>query len=87
MANASGFLNLSALMIENVEVVAILRDALMDMWITVSPYLNCTDGCAGHAMMQTVIRFLDHFRDGADMSRFMNCGEELARLAACSDRN
>lgn len=87
LSNAQGLLSLSAAMIENVRVVGNLRDGLMDMWINVSPYLNASADSAGENVLKTCIKLLDPFREGADMNRFTNCGEVLARLAACPDRN
>lgn len=87
LANAVSLLNLSAAMMENMAVPANLRDGLMDMWINVSPFLNASFGHGGHAIMRSCIRLLDPFKEGAEMVRFINCGEVLARLAASPERN
>lgn len=87
LANSTSILNISAVMIQTTQVPANLREALMDMWINVSPYLNASPGYGGSAVLATCIKLLDPFNDGAEQSRFMNCGEVLARLAASPERN
>lgn len=87
LANCATTLHISAIMIQTVEVAANLRDGLMDMWINVSPYLNASKGHAGATVLATCIKLLDPFREGAEMKRFTNCGEVLARLAAAPERN
>lgn len=87
LANSSSIMNISAVMIQTVQVPANLRDALMDSWINVSPYLNASPGCGGSAVLATCIKLLDPFNEGAELSRFTNCGEVLARLAASPERN
>lgn len=87
LANASQLLNLTALMIDNMRVCANLRDGLMDMWINVSPYLDASPGRAGHSVLKTCVQLLHPFKEGANMIRFTNCCEVLARLSACPERN
>lgn len=87
LANASQLLSLTALMIDNMRVCANLRDGLMDMWINVSPYLDASPGRAGHAVLKTCVQLLHPFKEGANMIRFTNCCEVLARLSACPERN
>lgn len=87
LASSKPVMTTTARMIEHIGVVANLRDSLMDMWINVSPYLDANEGHAGHAVLNCCIRLLDPFKEGADMARFTNCGEVLARLAASPDRN
>lgn len=87
LANASQLLNLTALMIDNMRVCANLRDGLMDMWINVSPYLDASPGRAGHPVLKTCVQLLHPFKEGANMIRFTNCCEVLARLSACPERN
>lgn len=87
LANSAKILSISACMIQTIEVAANLRDGLMDMWINVSPYLNASVGSAGNMVLETCIRMLDPFMDGAEVMRFTNCGEVLARLAASPERN
>lgn len=87
LANSEPILSISAVIIETVEVPANLRDGLMDMWINVSPYLNASSASAGRAVLASCIKLLDPFKEGAELSRFTNCGEVLARLAASPERN
>ena len=87
IAGNASLLQLSSIMIETAEVTANLRDSLMDMWINASPYMDASSGRAANAVLGTCIKLLDPFREGAELSRFTNCGEVLARLAACPERN
>lgn len=87
LANSQPILNISAVVIDTIIVPANLRDALMDMWINVSPYLNASRGAPGHVVLITCIKLLDAFREGSDLQTFTNIGEVLARLAASPERN
>lgn len=87
LAESEQILELSAEIMLTAQIPANLRDGLIDMWINVSPYLNVSKGYAGHVVLTTSIKLLDPFLEGADFSRFTNCGEVLARLAASPERN
>lgn len=87
LSNERQIIELSGEMIQTASVPANLRDGLMDMWINVSPYMNVSDGEAGSIVLTSCIKLLDPFLEGADFSRFTNCGEVLARLAASPERN
>lgn len=87
LATASQLLNLTATMMDNIRVGADLRDGLMDMWINVSPYLDASPGRAGHGILKACVQLLHPFKEGANLLRFANCCEVLARLSACPERN
>lgn len=87
LSESRSILELSAEIIMTTKVPANLRDGLVDMWINVSPYLNVSKGYPGHIVLLTCIKLLDPFLEGSDFSRFTNCGEILARLAASPERN
>lgn len=87
LSNATSLLNLTADIMENLDVGSDLQVGLMDMWINVSPYLDASEGHAGHSVLKTCVELLDPFKVGADKVRFANCGEVLARLSASPERN
>lgn len=87
LASSEPVLTISAVLMETAQVVGNLREGLMDMWINVSPYLDVSEDSAGHAVLDTCIQLLDPFKEGAELSRFTNSGEVLARLAASPERN
>lgn len=87
LASSPQILGISSIMVPNVGVAANLRDGLVDMWINVSPYMTASPGSPGHTVLTTCVKLLDPFKEGAEISRFTNSGEVLARLAASPERN
>ena len=87
LALSPQILGISAVMISNVGVGANLREGLVDMWMNVSPVMTATPGSPGHTVLMACVRLLDPFKEGAEVTRFTNIGEVLARLAASPERN
>ena len=88
LARSQVVMDLAAVLLENVNVPGNLRDGLIDMWINVSSYLHVAEGQPGHPVLMTCVKLLNPFMEGGEqLSRFTNCGEILARLAASPERN